>query len=436
MSLPGLAVKRPTMIVMIFTGIVLLGAIALWRLPIELYQNTGSGIISIMTRIRGGIPPTEVEMLVTRPIEEAVGTVSNLTALYSTSREAESRVTLQFEAGTDMDFAALEVREKFAKVKDKLPKEIEKPVIAKYDEDEVPVMIIALNSEIVKPEEMRDLADEKLKPLLSRVPGVANVRIYGGREKKILVELDQNKMRAYAITIKRVMEVLGSNNFNVLAGGIAASGMKYNVRALGEFTSLDEIGSIGVTTTAHGSIIQLNEIATIKDAYLEPEDYARLDLNQNIFIYVKKESIANTIDVTERIGKEMKRFFENLPARLRAALNYKVVSNSGIFIKQAVSDVKSSLLLGGLLAMVIIWLFLNNFRATFIISISIPLSLLATFIAMDFLNISINVMTLSGLTLAIGILVDSSIVVLENIAKRSHEGFEPRTAIIQGSEEV
>ncbi len=436
MSLPQLAVKRPTTIVMVFIGITLLGVIALLRLPIELYQHGGAGIISITTRIRGGIPPTEVETLVTRPIEEAVGTVSHLKALFSTSREAESRVTLQFEAGTDMDFAALEVREKFSKVKDKLPKEIEKPVIAKYDEDEAPIMIVAVNSDSIKPERLRDIAEERLKPILSRIPGVANVRIYGGREKKILVELDQNKLRAYAVPIKRVMEVLGANNFNVLAGGISTTGMKYNVRALGEFNSIDEIGNIGVTTTYHGSIIRLNEIADIKDSYLEPQDYARLNLSQNIFIYIKKESLANTIDVTKHLAKEVEKFYSALPSRLSEAMNYKIVNNSGIFIKKAIDDVKSSLFLGGILAMFIIWLFLNDIRATFIISISIPLSLLATFIAMDFLNITINIMTLSGLTLAIGILVDSSIVVLENISKRRSEGFEPREAIIRGSEEV
>jgi len=436
MSLPKMAVNRPTMIIMIFVAITLLGGIALYRLPIELYQHSGAGIISIMTRIRGGIPPTEVETMVTRPVEEAVGTVSHLKVMHSTSREAESRVTLQFEAGTDMDFAALEVREKFAKVKDKLPKEIEKPVIAKYDEQEAPILIFALNSETIKPEEMRDMAEAKLKPVLSRVQGVANVRIYGGREKKILVELDQNKLRMYQVSIKRIMEVLGSNNFNVLAGGISSSGMKYNVRALGEFNSIEEIGSIGVATTVHGSIIRLSEIAEIKDSYLEAQDYARLNLSQNIFIYLKKESTANTIDVTQRLTKEMEEYYQSLPKRIRDVVNYKVINNSGVFIKSAIDDVKSSLMLGGILAMFIIWFFLNDFRATGIIGISIPTSLLATFIAMDFLKISINVMTLSGLTLAIGILVDSSIVVLENISKRKAEGLKPTEAIIRGSEEV
>ena len=424
------------MFVMIFLALTLLGVISMFRLPIELYQNSGSGIISITIRIRGGIPPTEVESLVTRPVEEAVGTTSHLRGIFSTSREAESRVTLQFEPGTDMNFAALEVREKFAKVKDKLPKEVEKPVIAKYDENEAPVMIVAFNSETIEPEKMRDLAEEKLKPVLSRVPGVANVRIYGGREKKILVELDQNRLLAYRVSIKRVMEVLGSNNFNVLAGGVETAEKKYNIRALGEFNSIEEIGNIGVATTIHGSIIRLNEIATIKDSYMEAQDYARLNLSQNIFIYIKKESLANTIDVTKELEKELNYFQENLPQYFKSQMNYEVMNNSGIFIKRAIDDVKSSLFIGGILAMLIIWLFLNDFRSTSIISVSIPLSVLATFIAMDFLSISVNVMTLSGLTLAIGILVDSSIVVLENISKKRQEGSTVRESIIKGSEEV
>lgn len=436
MSLPRLAVQKPTMIIMFFLAILLLGIIAMFRLPIQLYQSSGSGIISITTRIRGGIPPTEVETLVTRPVEEAVGTVSYLTAMYSTSREAESRVTLQFEPGTDMDFAALEVREKFAKVKDKLPKEIEKPVIAKYDENESPVMILAITSETVTPERLRDLAEEKLKPLLSRVSGVANVRIYGGREKKILVELDQNKLTAYQISIKRVMQVLGSNNYNVLAGDMARGGKKYSVRALGEFKSIEEIGNIGVATTVHGSIIRLKEIAEVRKDYMEAQDYARLNLDQNIFIYIKKESLANTIDVTEASTEVIKSFYESLPSKEKSEISYEVMNNSGIFIRRAINDVKSSLFLGGILAMFIIWIFLNDLRATFIISVSIPLSVVATFIAMDFLGITINVMTLSGLTLAIGILVDGSIVVLENISKKRQEGETVKNSIIHGSEDV
>ncbi len=436
MSLPRVAVRRTTMIIMIFAGVILLGIISLFRLPIELYQNRGAGIVSIMTRIRGGIPPTEVETLVTRPIEEAVGTVSHLKTMTSTSREAESRVTLLFEAGTDMNFAALEVREKFAKVKDKLPKEIEKPVIAKYDENEAPIMIISFTSDLFSPEEMRDMAEEKLKPILSRVQGVANIRIYGGRERKILIELDKLKLQAFKVSIQRVMEVLGSNNFNVLAGGIEKGSYKYNVRALGEFNSIKDIGNIGVATTKNGTIIKLKEIADIKDSYIEPQDYARLNLSKNIFVYVKKESQANTIEVTKNVEKVLKQFYNSLPGKEREAISYKIINNSGTFIKEAIDDVKSSLFLGALLAMAIIWVFLNDIRSTVIIGISIPTSLLATFIAMNFMGISINIMTLSGLTLAIGILVDSSIIVLENIAKHRGIGKRASRAIIEGAEEV
>jgi hydrophobic/amphiphilic exporter-1 (mainly G- bacteria), HAE1 family len=186
----------------------------------------------------------------------------------------------------------------------------------------------------------------------------------------------------------------------------------------------------------HGSIVRLNEIAEIKDSYLDPQDYARLNLSQNIAIYIKKESQANTIAVTSRIDKVMQEFYAGLPDRVRNALDYSVINDSGIFIKKAINDVQSSLLIGGLLAMFIIWLFLNDWRLTGVISVSIPLSLLGTFIAMDFMGISINVMTLSGLTLAIGILVDSSIVVLENISKRRADGLKFMDAIISGSEEV
>jgi len=195
----------------IFAVLFILGIVTLVFLPVELYQGSGQGIISIIVRARGGLAPIEVEEMITRPIEEVVGTVTHLKNLYSNSREAESRVTLEFEPGTDMKFAALEVREKFSRVKSKLPDEIEKPIIANYQDSDAAILIFAVTSETLNPEEIREVVDQELKPRLDRVNGVASTEVFGGRERKILVELDRDKMFAYNISIEQVMDVIGAS---------------------------------------------------------------------------------------------------------------------------------------------------------------------------------------------------------------------------------
>ncbi|MBN1492717.1 MAG: efflux RND transporter permease subunit [Candidatus Omnitrophica bacterium] len=434
MGIPKFSVKKPVTVIMIFCAIMLVGIISLTKLNVELYQNSGRGIISILTSVRGGMPPREVEDLVTRPIEEACGTVSNVKAIYSSSKESESRVTMSFETGTDMNFAALEVREKFAKVKNKLPREIQKPVIAKYDESESPIFIVAFTSDFYTPEQVRIIIEEELKSKVMRVQGVANVDIYGGRERKILVEIDKEKIDAYQISFERIMEVLGANNLNVLTGGIAKGEKEFHIRAIGEFMNVEDIANIGVAVTSHGSIIRLKQIARVVDSFLESQDYARLNLTQNVSMYIKKESLANTITVTDHIKKVIDEFAKEYEKK---GIYTNIINNAGEFIRLAIKDVFWALLMGAILAMVIIFAFLNDVRSTFIIGISMPISVVATFIAMSFLNISINIMTLSGLTLAIGILVDSSIVVLENVFQRVQtKKMSFKRAVVAGSEEM
>ncbi|RKY34539.1 MAG: AcrB/AcrD/AcrF family protein, partial [Candidatus Omnitrophota bacterium] len=211
MSLPRYSINKPVTILMIFLGILILGWVALSRLPIELMPNTSFGNVTIFINVRGGIPPVEIEQRITRPIEEAVSSVSHIRSLESTSEEASSTVVIKFEPGTDMNFAALEVREKFARVKNELPKEIEKPVIAKYEYSDVPVMILSMSSgKRYTPEMLGKIVDESLKFRLERVNGVADVEVGGRRERKILVELIQDRLDAYGLATQRVITILGS----------------------------------------------------------------------------------------------------------------------------------------------------------------------------------------------------------------------------------
>ena len=432
MGLPALSVRKPVLTVMLFAAIILLGIISLLRLPVELYQGRSQGIISIVVRARGGLPSVEMEKHITKPVEEVVSTVSGLESMYSNSREAESRVTLQFAPGTNMDFAALEVREKFARVKPLLPKEIEKHVIANYDDNESAVFVFAITSETKSPEEIREMVETQLKPILARVNGVASVEVYGGRERKILVEIDRDKLVAYNISIEKVMDILGQSNINLLAGTVGSGKYEFAIRSMGAFDSVEAIGELGIQATRQGSIIPLKEIATIKDSYLEPADYARLNLEQNVTIYIKKSSLSRTLTVVKTLRIVLDEFEE----AFKQDLDIVIVTDNAEAISRAIGDVVSSLYVGMALAVLLIYIFLRNLTLAFIVFISIPTSILATFIAMDTLKISINVMTLSGLALAIGILVDSTVVVLENVFAKKEKKIGDTAAILEGSEEV
>ncbi len=440
MNLSEFSVKRPVTIFMLFLGILLVGSVSLTRLPVELKPNVAYGDISIIVAVRGGMPPQEVETLVTRPIEEAVSTVSYLENIYSTSKAGESRIWLEFEPGTNMEFAALEVREKFSKIRDKLPKEIQKPIIAQYKETDLPILLLAITGKGYTPEQLRKVVDEGIKESILRVEGVANVDVYGGRERKILVEIDKNKLYQYHIPMEHVVNSLGANNLNLLAGDIERRKNKFLIRIMGEFKSLDDIKNIGVTTTPHGSIIKLKEIAKVRDSFLEPTNYARTDIEPVVSIYIQKESTANTIQVVSNIEEEIARLKKTLDKNIFI----KATLNQANAIKDAINAVKKSLFYGAILAVMVLLLFLRDPRVTSIIAVTIPISVMATFILMYFYKISINVMTLSGLALGIGMLVDNSIVVLDNIDKKkkgidfSESSWRPKftQAVVSGSSEV
>jgi len=432
MGLPRLSINRPITTLMIYTGIIVMGVICLMRLPVELMPNYSFGDISIYVDIRGGMPPSEVENLVSGPIEDAVGTVSHLRDLISISEEGRSRVVLTFDPGVDMDFAALETREKFARVKNKLPPEIEKPVIAKFEQSDQPILNLAVTGKGYTTEMLRRIVDDHIKDRLLRVNGVANIDIGGGRERKILVEINQQKLQAFGLPIGKVINQLSLNNLNLLIGDIEKRYDKYVIRAMGEFTNIEQIKNIGVAVAPSGAIIRLKDVAQVEDSYLEATSFARVDAMPVVSLYVQKESAANTVKVSNDVLVEVKNIMEETKGQTRIISTY----NQAEYIKRAIDGVKNSLYYGGILSILILLLFLREIKSTFIIGIAIPISVIAAFNLMFFQKITLNVMSLSGLALGIGMLVDNSIVVLENIYKMRERGVEKILAAAFGSEEM
>ncbi len=417
MNLPNLSVRRPTAISMFFLGVVLIGVIAFQLLPVEMMPNTSFGDITINIDVRGGIPASEIEERIAKPVEEAVGTVTHLKNILSISKEGNAKIILEFEPGTNMDFAALEVREKFNRIRNDLPREIEKPVIAKYEYMDVPIMILAITSDIRTPEELRKIVDNKIKDRIQRIEGVARAEVSGGREGKILIEIDQTKLQAYALSINQVVDIINLNNANLLAGEIKRVKDKYLVRTIGEFQSLKEIEDLAIATTRQGSVIRLKDIGEVRDSYLDPTAFARVNTQPVVSIYIQKESTANTVEISQRINKEIKALKEILDRDIKIIPTF----NQAEYIQKAVNRVKLSLGYGAILATLVLFVFLRSFHSVGIIAATIPISILFTFSLMFFGKITLNVMTLSGLALGIGMLLDNSIVVLENIFKKRQE---------------
>ncbi len=472
MNIPELSIRRPVTVLM-FTCIVLVfGIVSLTKLPVELYPNTSFGEVSIIINVRGSIPPVEVESQVTRLVEDAVSTVSDVQQMLSISKEGESTVVLSFNPGTDMSFAALEVREKFARIKNKLPKEIEKPIIAEFKQGDVPVITIAATSETRSTEQIRKVVDAELKEGFKRVTGVANVEVAGGRERKILVEGDQTKLASYGIPLDEVTGILSANNLNLLSGQVNREKDYFLVRMIGEFESIEEIKNMAIRRSPQGSVIRLKDVATVKDSFLDPQELSRLNVKPVVTLYIQKESTKNTISVAKEILVQMEALKEKIPKDILLV----VTSNQAEFIKKAIENLQESLLQGIILIILVFFLFLfrlsrvsfvlvitllvgtlfvkgiplfiyfatligvliavPKFRSIIIMTLPIPVSIIGTFTFMRSANLTINVMTLFGMALGAGMLVDNSIVVFENILKKREAGGEVIESAVKGSQEM
>ncbi len=433
MTLPGLAIKRPIATLMFYIALTLLGVFSLFHLPVDLMPNAGAGSLTVFIGVRGGLPPEDIETLVTKVVEEAVSATAKLRSLMSVSRKDRSVTTLIFEPGTDVAFSALEVQERLAKIRNKLPKDIEKPIVAHYEENDYPIMILALTSDKYTPEQLREIVDNSLKPVLNRIDGVANVEVGGGRERKILVEFDQQRLEAYQLPIRQIIGQLGENNLNLLTGKTRDERSSYYVRTMGQFQTIEDIKKMTVTVTKEGSRVRLGDIAEVKDFYMEPDSYARLNQKPTVSVYVQKESQTNTIRAAKKIELAVDKFQNEV---LPPGVNMSVVSNQAIFIRQAISNVVTAIWQGAVLCAIILWLFIRDIKHTLIILVSIPLSVLLTFGMMFLCGLGVNVMTLSGIALGIGMLVDNSIVVLESVVDKKHHHFKEHPDVTEVAKEV
>ncbi len=467
MTLPEIAIQKKVTTMMVIAGVILLGTIAITRLPRELYPRVNFPQLTVVTNYLNAAPE-EIESLITKPIEEAVGTVSGLRRVESVSREGKSYVTLSFDWGTNIDFAALGVREKIDLVKEKLPKEAEDPTVLKFDPLARPVMILSLSGNM-SPVELKLIAENTVKDNLEKVLGVASAAISGGLDREILVEVDQGRLHAHKISILSVVDALEKANLSYPAGSVKKGLYEYLIRTMGEFQSVDEISyavagidksedrrlkedvfveraKFGPRDTLEGAreemkkerlkkrLILFREIGDVEDTFKEKTSVSRYNGKENISISIQKQAGANIIQVVDRVRAALADLKEELDSR---EVKLEIIYDQSTFIKDALNGVKDAGLQGGVLTVLVLLFFLKNIYASLIVAIAIPITIMGVFFLMFAMGISMNTMSLGGLALGVGMLLDNGICVIENIYRfRSSGEMTPEEAAIRASNEV
>jgi len=428
MSIPRLAIERPITMFMLSAVVMLIGGLSLTRLPVDLMPDVSFPSITVRVGYPG-VGPLEMEELVTRPIEQAVSAVAGLERLESTSSEGSARVTLNLAWGTDLNEAADDIRNRLDRVRGRLPEEADAPVMFKFDASAAPIMGVGLEGDYDRVK-LREIAEHSLSQRLERVPGVAAVTVDGGLRRQIHVDLSKEKIRALDLPVDRVVTLLRTENQNIPLGEIDEGDRTFLVRSQGQFENLDEIRDL-VVMTRTGVPVYMRDIATIEDSTEDFRSFTRVNGRPGVRLRITKQSGTNTVEIARAVRAEVDKINREMPS-----VTMTVLDDSSIFINRAIHAVQEHALLGGVLVMVIIFLFLRNLRATFIVFTSIPISVIGTFALLYFNGYTLNTMTFGGLALGIGMIVDASIVVLENTFRHMEHGKDRMTASIEASEEV
>lgn len=449
MSIPRTSTRRPVAVAMLVLAVVLLGSISYARLPIDLLPEVSFPRLVVYTGYPN-VAPAEIERLVTEPIEQQAAAVPGVEKVTSVSQEAVSLVTLRFAWGTNMDFATLNVRERLDNIREFLPETADRPTILRVDPQAEPILTISLagGGNLLA---NKEIAEDVFRRRLEQLDGVAQASVTGGLDREIQVDVDPALLEANGITLAEVSSALDQANYSARGGTILRGRYRYPLRTLGEFQTVDEISNVVVgrrelggrpSAAASGAqeaeeedsgfrLVRLQDVATVVDGFAEREEIARYNGSESVGILVFKESGANTVAVSEDVQKTLALLEEQYPE-----FTSEIASNQATFIDESISNVVQALILGGLLAFVVLFFFLRDSRYPVAIALAIPISVIGTFSLMDAFGVSLNIMSLGGLALGVGMLVDNSIIVLENIFRHRQAGLGALEAAARGAEEV
>ncbi|MSR77526.1 MAG: efflux RND transporter permease subunit [Candidatus Omnitrophica bacterium] len=467
MTFAEYVIRKKVTVIMGTLGMILLGVIALHQIPQELFPRVGFPQITIVTEYSNAAPE-EIENLITKPIEESIGSVSGLKRVESISREGRSSIVVSFNWGQDIDFAALAVREKIDLVKERLPKEAEDPVVLKFDPLSRPILILSVTGNL-EPIRLKMLTEKMLKDNLEKVEGVASVGLSGGANREIQVNVDQARLQASHLSLLQLIQSIEDTNVSYPAGSIKKGLYEYLIRTVGEFRSVKEIdySVAGVDTVQkikkedtsflernndegardtldtlrqevkrqmlEKRLVLVKDIAEVVDGVAEKTSISRHNGKENLSLSIQKQGNANTIQLVNKLRQALKALDPDLKSR---GIKYDIIYDHSEFIRKSIDDLKSAALQGGFLAFLVLLFFLRSWFASLLVTLSIPLTILGTFFCMQMTGISLNTMSLMGLAVAIGMIVDTSIVVVENIFRRRQLGESAEEAAIKGSAEM
>ncbi|CAG0962512.1 partial Swarming motility protein SwrC, partial [Anaerolineae bacterium] len=431
MNIANISIKQPVLITMLMIALITVGFIGYSRMPVDLIPNINAPYVSVTT-IYPGASPDEIQRTVSQPLEEALGALNGVKNVTSSSSENVSSVLVEFDLEYSAVRAAEDVREKVAAVRGTFPADAQDPIIQRFDPASAPILTFAIVDQTGKmpSDELRRLVTDKIKPRLDRLDGVADVNITGGLVRQIQIQLNLDDMRVRRIAPQQVVAAIQTENLNLPGGTITDNGKNVTVRTPGNFQTVAEIANI-VIANPRGVPTYLKDIAQVKDGFADVDTYNRLNGKDTIAISIIKQSGTNTVTIADEVKSELTRIQKDFPD-----LGVTVASDQSTFIKSSTEDSITDLILGGLLAALVVFIFFRDIRNTIVTVIGLPVIMIGTFAVMNALGIGLNMISLLALSLAVGLVIDDAIVVRENIFRHMERGETPKEASAKGTNEV
>lgn len=429
MKLSDFSIKRSVTTAMIILVVLLIGSVALSRLSLDLYPDITFPGAAIITNYEG-VGSEEIENLISKPIESSVATVEGVKSINSTSSMGSSTVVVEFSWDRNMDFAVQDLREQVDLISNAvLPQNAENPIIFKFDPSMLPIMNYGVSAEGLEIDQLKKEVEDEIVPRLERISGVAQVNMQGGLEREIIIALKRDKINYYNLDFDTITNIVRAENVNVSAGDVLQGDKEFLVRTVGKFSNLDEIRNINIPV-GNGQI-KLSDVAEVRDGFADLSTLSRTNGERSLSLSIQKQTDSNTVEVASSVREEIEKIKNEY-----SNYSFSLAMDQSDFIEDSISSVSQNAILGGLLAVIILFLFLRNIRSTIIIATAMPISIIGTFILMYFADVNLNVISLGGLALGVGMLVDNAVVVLENIYRYRSMGEGKIEAAREGASEV
>jgi hydrophobic/amphiphilic exporter-1 (mainly G- bacteria), HAE1 family len=431
MKLAEISIKRPTLVIVLFTVLILGGLLSYKSLNYELLPKFSPSVVSVTT-IYPGASPSEVENTVSKKIEDAVSSMENIKKLDTRSYESVSSVVITLKSGADVDYALNDAQRRINAILKDLPEDVDPPSLNKFSLDDLPIMTIGATGKIDEAA-FYDLMDKRIAPILSRVEGVAKINLIGGQEREIQVSIDANKLQGYGLSLMQVQNAVLSSNLDFPTGSVQTREQDVLIRLTGKYKSVDELRNLVVATAKSGAQVRLSDVADVQDVQKDADKLARVDQKSAIAVQVIKQSDANAVGVSEQIRASIDKLEKDYAG---AGLKLDLASDSSVYTLASADAVIHDLIIAIVLVAFVMLFFLHSIRNALIVMVAIPASLIATFIGMSLLGYTLNLMSLLGLSLVVGILVDDAIVVLENIYRHMEMGKNRVRASYDATKEI